>query len=285
MSKALHLACWNADGVRGRKLVVEHFLSQHGVVICLLRHSQTLAKPSGMPIVCCRRLTAGDCTAIWVRPWYNPPLVHVPGLTNLEATAIQLILAGRPVKILAVYLSSSRLLIEADLSACFGLVRRRSQRQTRGLELTAKHETGKLLRDYADYNSFLIYGPDTPTTNPYKPSANPDDLDIVIEDGPFPAYLTSCSQLSSDHLSVLIETACRSPFQHPSDGPDFRRTDWAKFQTHLEDKIPFDPELHNGMTIDTCAENFSGAVLKAVTASTLKCRPRDDPRPPMPASI
>jgi len=34
--KALRLACWNADGVRGRKLELEHFLSQHGVDICLL---------------------------------------------------------------------------------------------------------------------------------------------------------------------------------------------------------------------------------------------------------
>jgi len=35
-SKALRLVCWNADGVRGRKLELEHFLSQHVVDICLL---------------------------------------------------------------------------------------------------------------------------------------------------------------------------------------------------------------------------------------------------------
>jgi len=32
----LRLACWNADGVRGRKLELEHFLGQRGVDICLL---------------------------------------------------------------------------------------------------------------------------------------------------------------------------------------------------------------------------------------------------------
>jgi hypothetical protein len=36
VAKALRSACWNADGVRGRKLELEHFLSQHGVHICLL---------------------------------------------------------------------------------------------------------------------------------------------------------------------------------------------------------------------------------------------------------
>jgi len=98
-------------------------------------------------------------------------------------------------------------------------------------------------------------------------------------------YLTSCSALSSDHLPVLIDTECRSSFQRPPDRPDFRRTDWANFQTHLEDQIPFDPELNNGMTIDTCVENFSGAFLKALVVSTPKSRPRDDPRPPIPTGI
>jgi hypothetical protein len=51
----------------------------------------------------------------------------------------------------------------------------------------------------------------------------------------------------------------------------------------LEDQIPFDPELLNGMAIDTFVENFSGAVLKALEASTPKRRPRDDPRPQIPA--
>jgi len=102
-------------------------------------------------------------------------------------------------------------------------------------ELNAKHvdwnsrlskRRGKLLRDYADGNSCLIFGPDTPTTYPYKPLATPDVLDIVITKNlTSPVYLTSCSALSSDHLPVLIHTTCRSFFQHPPDRPDFRRTD------------------------------------------------------------
>jgi hypothetical protein len=92
-----------------------------------------------------------------------------------------------------------------------------------------------------------------------------------------------CTKLH--HLHVLIDTACRSSFHHPPDRPDYRLTDWANFQTHLEELIPFDPELHNEMAIDTCVENFSGAVLKALAASTPKRRPRDDQRPPIPAGI
>ena len=162
-------------------------------------------------------------------------------------------------------------------------------------DLNAKHvdwnswlstRRGKFLRDYADGNSCLIFGRNTPTTNPYNPLSTPDVLDIVITKNlTSPVYLTSCSALSSDHLPVLIDTTCRSSFQHPPDRPDFRRTDWANFQTHFEDQTPFDPELHDGMAIDTCVENFSGAVLEALAASTPKYRPPADTRPPITAGI
>jgi hypothetical protein len=39
------------------------------------------------------------------------------------------------------------------------------------------------------------------------------------------------------------------------------------------------------MAVDKCVENFSGAVLKALAASNPKRRPRDDPRPGIPAGI
>ena len=107
---------------------------------------------------------------------------------------------------------------------------------------------------------------------------------MITKNLSFPVYLTSCSTLSLDHLLVLIDTACCSSFHHPLDRPDFRRTDWANFQTQLEELILFDPELYE-MAIDMCVENFSGTVLKALAASTLKRRPRDFPGPPIPAGI
>jgi hypothetical protein len=59
-------------------------------------------------------------------------------------------------------------------------------------------------------------------------------LDIAVtKDLPFPVYLTSCSVLSSHHIPVLTDTACRLSFHHKPDRPNFRRTDWANLQTHL----------------------------------------------------
>ena len=135
--------------MRGRKLELEHFLSQHGVDICLL--IETFLNPGQAfrlaNYVCHRtdRPTAGGGTVIQVRRGIVHHSVPVSGLTHLEATAIQVILAGRPVKIFAAYL--------------------------------------------------------TRRINEWR----------------------------NDQWS----------------------TDWANFQTNLEDEIPFNPELHNGMAIDT----------------------------------
>ena len=70
-------------------------------------------------------------------------------------------------------------------------------------DLNAKHvdwnsrlikKMGKHMRDYADSNSCLIFGPDSPTTKPYNPSAFPDVLDIEITtDLNSQIDLTSCS--------------------------------------------------------------------------------------------
>jgi hypothetical protein len=233
----------------------------------------------------------GGGTAVLVRRRIPHHLDPVPSLTELEATAIQFRLAGKPVIILAAYLSLSRPLIGEDLDACFG---GRLPVLLAG-DLNAKHvdwnsrlstRRGKLLRHYADEKSCHIFGPDTPTTNPYNPSATPDVLDIVItRDLPSSVHRASGSALSSDHLPVFIDTVCRSFFQHPPVRPDFGRADWPTFQAHLEAEIPFNPELHNDMAIDMCVENFSGAVLQALAASTPKRRPRDYLRAPIPAGI
>jgi hypothetical protein len=128
-------------------------------------------------------------------------------------------------------------------------------------DLNAKHvdwnsrrttTRGKLLRDYASGNSCLFYGPDSPTTVPYNSWGTPDVLGMVItKDLTFPVYLTASSARSSDHLPVLIDTTCRSSFHNLPARPDYRRTDWVKFQASLEEMLPSTPLLPNEGEIDT----------------------------------
>ena len=69
------------------------------------------------------------------------------------------------------------------------------------------------------------------------------------------------------------------------DRTDFMCTDWANVQAHLEDQIPFNPKLRNGMAMDTCTENYSSTVTKALAAFAPRSHLCDDPRPPILAGI
>jgi hypothetical protein len=217
--------------------------------------------------------------------------VPVLGLTQLESTAIHITLASGPLKILAVYLSPSRPIVGSDLSACFGggfPVLMAGDLNAKHVDLNSRLTTsrGKLLRDYTSGNSCLIYGPDSPTTLPYNSTVTPNVLDIVItEDLTFPVCLTASSALRSDHLPVLIDTTWRSSFRNLPARLDYRRADWVKVQASLEERLPSIPLLPNEGEIHTCVEEMSSTILEALAASTPERRPRDDPRPPLPACI
>jgi exonuclease III len=107
--KALLLAFWNADGVRGRMIELDHFLAQHGVDVCLL--NETHLDPGQAfrfaNYISHRtdRSTKGGGTAVLVRRCIKNHALPVRCLRHLEATATELKLAGKPTKILAVYVS------------------------------------------------------------------------------------------------------------------------------------------------------------------------------------
>jgi hypothetical protein len=101
--KSLRLACSNADSVRGRKLELEQFLSEHGVDICLLNetHLELGRALSFANYVSHRtdRPTPGGGTAILAHKGIGHYAVLVLGLQHLEAIAIHLVLATGPVKL------------------------------------------------------------------------------------------------------------------------------------------------------------------------------------------
>jgi len=123
--------------------------------------------------------------------------VPVKGLRHMEATVM---LASGPLRIVAVYLLPSRPLIDLELSACLG----GSVPFLMAGDLNAKHMDwnsrlittgGRLGCNYANENSCLIYGSDTPTMVPYNSSTNPGVLDIVLKKKKAAVYLTACSAL------------------------------------------------------------------------------------------
>jgi hypothetical protein len=217
--------------------------------------------------------------------------VPVSVLRHLEATDIHLLLANRLVKIVAAYLSPTGPLIESDLNECL----------SGGLpvlmagDLNAKHTDwnsrlittrGALLRDYANRNPCLIYGPDSRTTVPYQQNTKPDVLDTaVVKDFVLPVHLTVYPAFSSDHLPVLVYITCWTSFRNLLDRTDFKRVDWVAYQACLEDRLPGNPPVNDEEAIDKCAQGLSNTIQEVLAASAPRRRPRADPHPYLHAGI
>jgi len=112
---------------------------------CWPRPTSGQLKSSGWRTVCHRndRLTEGSGTAKLARRSIGHHAVTVQSLEHLEATAIQVMMANKPVKILAPYPSRARPLIASDLPACLG----------DGLPVLI---AGDLNAKHVDWNSRLI---------------------------------------------------------------------------------------------------------------------------------
>jgi hypothetical protein len=132
--------------------------------------------------------------------------VPVSALQHLEATAIHLVFATRPVKLVAAYLSPTGPLIESDLPKCLSgafPVLMTGDLNAKLMDWNSRLTTarGSLLRDHAIRNTYLICGPDSPTTAPYTHNTIPDVLDIVVvKYFVLPVYLTG---LHSGRITYL----------------------------------------------------------------------------------
>jgi len=164
------------------------FFNQHSFdIVSELRHSLILIKPSGWSIMfaIARQTDNRRRYSHHIPPWYNPQLSARSGPDPLggycHSSHIRRQTGENPCGLTLTFPPTDRTgPVRLFRRGNAGLEGRRHQRQTRGLELAAENKTGKLQCDYSDENSYLIFRPDTPTTNPCIPLATPDVLDIVI---------------------------------------------------------------------------------------------------------
>jgi hypothetical protein len=119
VEKTLQLACWVAVGVHCISLVLDNVLSQHRLNMCLVNemHFSQVQAFRFANYVCHRtdRLTEGGGTAMLVRRGIGYYTLPALGLRHPQATVIHVILASRPVKVLAMHLSPSRPLLNLTL--------------------------------------------------------------------------------------------------------------------------------------------------------------------------
>lgn len=116
-------------------------------------------------------------------------------------------LASKPVKTLAVYLSLSRPLFASDPSPCLGgdlSILMAGDSNAKHMDWNSGLITrGRLVHDYTNQNSLCI-GRIT-YNHALQILDTTDAAIIIIKDMVTTGYLTICSTLSSDHLPILID--------------------------------------------------------------------------------
>jgi hypothetical protein len=121
--RALQLACWIAVRVHCRILELDNILSQHRLNMCLVNemHFSPVQAFLFANYVChgTDRLTEGGITVMLVRCGIGHYILPALALRHLQATAIHVILASRPVKVLAMYVSPSRPQLNLTLLLAF----------------------------------------------------------------------------------------------------------------------------------------------------------------------
>jgi hypothetical protein len=279
----VRLACWNADGVRGRKLKLKHFLSEHVIDICFMsethlepgktlsfanvsrdgppgqgrRHSNSC--PQGHRSLCCA------CTA----PAAAGGHCHTCSVGKQTGKSRAVYLS--PTQSLTECLSGdSPVLMTGDLDA---------KHRDWNYRLTTAR--GSLLYDYANRNSCLVYGPDSPTTNPYASNATPHVLDIVIvKDFVLPVHLTVA--MRSGRITYSSTRSAEHFFKNHQTIPTSRERTGPYFRLASKLDCPGNPAINNEEEIGKCVEKMTSAIL---AVSTPKRRPYADRRPPPPAGI
>ena len=214
------------------------------------------------------------------RSLFEGALIIMSGLEQLEATAVQRNLGGRPVKLLGVYIAPNRPILD-DMSECF----RGSLPVLMAGDPNAKHNDwnsrvksrkAELLREYVSTNSCIVYGPTTQTTAPFSSANQADVLDTVIVKEFVLPVTDFFDALSSDHLPVLVDNPCRASFNVPPHLPNLKRVDWANLQDHLATGLPGGTRVETMEDIDASLETLTKANQNALRVALPKRRPDED---------
>jgi Endonuclease-reverse transcriptase len=125
---------------------------------------------------------------------------------------------------------------------------------------------------------FAIYYPPSPTRIPLNRMQSPSTLDIVLSNGLYELdYLSTRTELSSDHLPVLFEVTSDSRREVPTHHIfNYKHADWNQFKLILDSRIDLDFSLERIQTasqIDSMIESFTTALLEARTTAVPKTVP------------
>jgi hypothetical protein len=110
----------------------------------------------------------------------------------------------------------------------------------------------------------LIYGPDTPTTASIQLLYHPRCPKRSTHEKPSDPSVSDCALCTElRSLTCIDQHTVLIVLLNLPDHPDFRWTDWAKFQVCMEDGLPSNPNMSNEVAVNTCIEKLSSTIFRS----------------------
>lgn len=296
----LKIVSWNANGLISRKLELDYFLHSESVDICLVSETHCTEKfsvghtptyrvyhtfhPSG---------TARGGTAIYVKKSLDHAPSHWHADNNIQLTSITLSPQHQSVHIASCYCSPSARLDTLDFELILSYL---GQRYIIGGDFNAKNPVwgslttssrGQVLyRVMQQYGALGLRTPE-PTYWPSDMAKNPDVIDffIIRNISPHSSQVSTITELSSDHLPIMLETGITPALRKPQIPLTTKLTDWEKYRAVLEDKINLHQRIKTTAELDRATAEFTSLLQEAASQATPTAEPTPSNLPHYPSNI
>ncbi|KAJ3641934.1 hypothetical protein Zmor_028404 [Zophobas morio] len=296
MAEKMAIAFWNANGLRSGRYELEEFMEDHQLDAILVNETNLLwdSRDPKMPGYTLHRTERRDGngrgTAIYVRKEIKHSSSYVPDLRQLEATAVTVVTARGPLRLIACYNNSNTLQVEdiADLVAG-------EEATIAAGDFNAKHSDWHSRQNNANGRRLLTFLHNTAevdvisTEEPTfyhraRPDAPGDVLDIAfVKNLRHEVDVNVVDELHSDHLPVIMRIG-----NEPNDPAAniITTTDWTKFAEHIKGNFgEFVTNFQDSEQVERATLDYENRIRASIDATSIRRPVRPFKRPAIPQRI
>jgi hypothetical protein len=264
MTKFLHLAVWNANGLSHHRDELQLFLHTHNLDAILISETHFTEKSNfRIPHYTTHHTnhpagTARGGTAIIIKSSIPHHPLNPYNQSHLQATSITLKDTKGPLILSAVYLPPNHTILQEQLEDYFHSI---GPRFIAAGDYNAKHTNwgsriisprGRVLLKTMHNNNLNSLSSGEPTHWPTDKTRLPDLIDFGVTKGIPPSFAvaTSCLDLSSDHTPILITLSTQSISQILLPRIHNKKTDWDSFRHLVNSKLQLNVPLKTNSDIE-----------------------------------
>ena len=291
--KTLAILYWNANGgIKGKTPELLHLLQTYKIQVALINethlHPNIKWAVPGYTVIRTDRpnstpLCHGGGTAVLLKIGIQHHQVPMELTEKLEATAVQLMTSGKPLRVIALYHPPRGNLHTLDLSALFP----DSTPTIAAGDINAKHpswnstvsnQRGDRLLEHSLAHNYTVAGPVDPTHYHFGNRINAEVLDVTLLRNVDLSYdLQTIQALTSDHDPVLIALGNTALNIQTKLYPDHHHADWPLFRDQISGSLSVPLPLMTSPTIIDAAIDHLVMTVTTAISQAVPTKPRMAP--------